>query len=37
MTWILGFDFSKYTGWATFSPERRKADGNFANVRCGVF
>ncbi|MCJ8518990.1 Holliday junction resolvasome RuvABC endonuclease subunit [Pseudorhizobium tarimense] len=37
MTWILGFDPSKSTGWATFSPERRKADGNFAHVRCGVF
>ncbi|MDM9643861.1 hypothetical protein [Rhizobium sp. S163] len=36
MIYILGFDPSKYTGWALYSPEHRKADGNFSRVKCGV-
>ncbi len=36
MTLILGFDPSKYTGWALFSPEKRKTDGNFSHVECGI-
>lgn len=37
MIYILGFDPSKYTGWALYSPDRRKADGNFSHIQCGVF
>ena len=37
MTLILGFDPSKSTGWALFSPEREREDGNFSHIECGVF
>lgn len=36
MTLILGFDPSKTTGWALYSPERYKIDGNYSHVMCGV-
>lgn len=37
MTYIIGFDPSKSTGWCLYSPDRRKADGNFSHIECGVF
>lgn len=36
MTTIWGFDPSKCSGWAIFSPELRRRDNNCAHVRCGV-
>ncbi len=36
MTWILGFDPSKYTGYAVYSPEARRHDGNCSHIKCGV-
>jgi Holliday junction resolvasome RuvABC endonuclease subunit len=36
MTWIMGFDPSKYTGYALYSPEARRRDNNCAHVNCGV-
>lgn len=36
MTYIIGFDPSKYTGWCLFSPEQQRIDGNFSHVKCGV-
>ncbi len=36
MTLIIGFDPSKYTGWCLYDPDRRKTDGNFSHVKCGV-
>lgn len=36
MVYILGFDPSKYTGWSLYSPDRRKADGNYSHVQCGI-
>jgi Holliday junction resolvasome RuvABC endonuclease subunit len=36
MTWIMGFDPSKFTGYAVYSPEARRKDGNCSHIRCGV-
>jgi hypothetical protein len=36
MTTIWGFDPSKCSGWAIFSPELWRKDRNCAHVRCGV-
>jgi Holliday junction resolvasome RuvABC endonuclease subunit len=36
MTWILGFDPSKYTGYSIYSPEERRKDGNCSHIKCGV-
>lgn len=36
MTTIMGFDPSKCSGWAIFSPEKRRRDNNCAHVKCGV-
>lgn len=37
MTFILGFDPSKTTGWAIYSPEQERRDKNFSHIKCGVF
>ncbi|NTA79943.1 crossover junction endodeoxyribonuclease RuvC [Agrobacterium tumefaciens] len=36
MTSVWGFDPSKCTGWAIFSPEKRRRDDNCSHVICGV-
>lgn len=36
MTSVWGFDPSKCTGWAIFSPEKRRRDDNCSHVVCGV-
>ncbi|API52888.1 hypothetical protein BMW22_15795 [Rhizobium leguminosarum] len=36
MTWIMGFDPSKYTGYGIYSPQERRKDGNCSHVKCGV-
>lgn len=36
MTTIWGFDPSKCSGWAIFSPEQRRRDNNCSHVSCGV-
>jgi Holliday junction resolvasome RuvABC endonuclease subunit len=34
--YILGFDPSKYTGWALYCPEQRRKDDNCSHIKCGV-